>query len=106
MTQVSYTHETIVREPMNLYELSQNVGRPVGAGLYADWTLLDYRADNAVDHNGTGHEYGILLAVRPHRYHPFVTIRFYWRHGSLCCDSGHYLATLEEAVADLASRPL
>lgn len=74
------------------------VGRPIAPGLRQDWTVLDVHQ--------TGRNEGIVLVVRPHTYHPFVTERIGWRDGdnAFVVWSGTYHESLTEALAEFVDR--
>jgi hypothetical protein len=82
----------LTREPAGAAEVV--IGEPLGVGLHQDWTVLAFRQHEEPDANQ-----GIVLIVRPHRYHPFVTERIGWREGdnAFIVWSGTYHEALPEA---------
>lgn len=89
----------VVTDPASPHEMI--VGEPVALGLFQDWTLLGATlTDRGEDREG------VFVAVRPHRYHPFVTERFGFRadDGAFVVWSGTYHETLADALASFAER--
>ena len=67
------------------------IGEPLGVGLHAEWIVLAFTE--------TRNREGIVLVVRPHRYHPFVTERVYWRadDNAFIVSNGTYHDNVPEA---------
>jgi len=70
-------------------------------GLRQDWTVL---ALTLVPSDVALAPVGLLLAVRDHRYHPFVIELVYMDGGHLVAYQGAYHPTLQEALHEYLAR--
>jgi len=95
----SYHIEVEITDPKSVHDIV--TGKPFAMGIFQDCIVLDRCLINTP--KGSDDE-GIVLIVRPHSFHPFVTWAFGWRDGELNVFSGHYLRTIDEAMADFNAR--
>jgi hypothetical protein len=92
-------HKITVTNPFGPGVLT--VGKPVEEqGLRQAWTLLDAKLDPFTMREG------VMLIVREHSYHPFVTERFAWRadDNEFIVWSGTYHETLADARSEFNRR--